>query len=233
MYRIMGKIIKIIKKLFSFSVGKVRSVYAKKRYEIKPGYIHGTRYNYFDDTQKKDEFQKEVYEMAKLYMDNNKYERIIDIGCGSGYKLITYFYNYKTIGVEVSPTYEFLVKKYPDRQWINAKDLDTQFLETDMIVCADVIEHVLYPNQLLHSIQKIKFKMLFLSTPERNISRGYFDYGPPLNRFHVREWTGLEFRKYISQYFDVISHQITNFEQSTQLLICKKYDPSQTKKAQC
>jgi len=219
----MKNAIRLIKKLLLFILGLTRSLFSKKKYKIKAGYIHRRQYKYYDDTQLKDEHQKEVYEIAKSFMISNNYNKIIDMGCGSGYKLLTYFKSFHTVGIDVSPTYEFLTRQYPNREWINAEYLNTLHLETDIIICADVIEHVLNPDKLLGSLQKIDFKVLFLSTPERNISRGYFDYGPPLNEHHVREWTGLEFREYVSGFFEIVSHQITNFEQSTQLLICKKY----------
>ena len=74
-------------------------------------------------------------------------------------------------------------------------------------------------------IGKVDFGILFLSTPERNLVRGWYDYGPPENVCHIREWNAKEFRRYVAAHFEIISHQITHVEDATQLLICKKKLP--------
>jgi len=211
-----------ISKLINLFLGLSRHFFYKSRYYIKRGYFHRKNTQYEDNTKLKDEYQKEVYEIAKRLTEEYELKNIIDYGCGSGFKLIKYFSKCNTIGIDVSPTHEFLVKKYPHRRWINAKELNTNKIVADLVICADVIEHVLNPDELLDNIKKIKgFKFLLISTPERDIIRSWYDYGPPENKCHVREWNGMEFDKYISFHFDIISHQITNFRQSTQLIICK------------
>ncbi len=205
-----------------YILGKIRGLFKGSLYGIKRGYRHRKTYRYFDDTCLKDEYQNEVYELARFYADKYAYKKITDIGCGSGYKLMKYFPDLDTTGIDVDPTYTFLKKNYPDRNWINAGTINEQPVNTEIIICADVIEHVLNPDKLLGSISSMQFELLFLSTPERNMARGWYDYGPPDNEAHVREWNSRELVSYISGYFHIVSHQITNMEQSTQLLICKK-----------
>lgn len=205
-----------------FILGKVRGLFKGRQYGIKKGYRHRKNYRYFDDTSLKDEYQDEVYQLARFYADKYAYKKIADIGCGSAYKLMKYFADRDTTGIDVDPTYTFLKKKYPDRNWINAGNSSKSSFNADIIICADVIEHVLDPDGLLSSINNMQFQLLFLSTPERSMARGWYDYGPPDNEAHVREWNSRELVTYISRYFDIISQQITNVEQSTQLLICKK-----------
>ncbi|MGZ8523050.1 MAG: class I SAM-dependent methyltransferase [Chitinophagaceae bacterium] len=207
---------------FLFILGKVRALFKTSRYGIKSGYRHRKNYRYFDDTSLKDEYQNEVYQLARFYADKYAYKKIADIGCGSAYKLMKYFPDLDTTGIDVDPTYTFLKKNYPDRNWIKADSNNKPALTAEIIICADVIEHVVNPDELLRSISSMQFELLFLSTPERNMARGWYDYGPPDNEAHVREWNSSELVSYISRYFDIVSHQITNIEQSTQLLICKK-----------
>ena len=205
-----------------YFAGKLRALVSKSHYGIKKGYRHRRKAVYFDDTALQDEYQREVYELARFYLDKYSYTDVVDIGCGSGFKLLQYFSHCHTTGIDVDATYEFLLKKYPDRHWIEASEKSRYPVRTDLVICADVIEHLEDPASLIETIKRIDFHLLFLSTPERDLARGWFDYGPPDNTAHVREWNAKELRNYLSQYFEVMAHQVTNIGDATQLLICKK-----------
>lgn len=79
-----------------------------------------------------------------------------------------------------------------------------------MIICSDVIEHLVDPDILLSFLEKSNFKFLILSTPERDSvqmkQRGLLWDGPPVNEAHVREWNFEEFEQYISYKFKIIDH---------------------------
>jgi 2-polyprenyl-3-methyl-5-hydroxy-6-metoxy-1,4-benzoquinol methylase len=216
------QIFKVTKDVFLFFLGKFRGLFVQGHYGIKPGYRHRKKELHWDDTNLTDECQKEVYEWARFYLEKNGYKNVLDIGCGSGFKLMHYFSDCNTVGVEVEATYTYLKQKYPDRNWINAAQPDRIPKKTDLIICADVIEHLLNPDELLQLIESIDFEILFISTPERKMYRGWTDYGPPQHIYHVREWNAKEFRRYIAPHFEILSHQITNIDDATQLLICKK-----------
>ena len=193
----------------------------KPSFNIKKGYLHKSTYTYFDDTANTDEWQLEVYTKAQEYMLINNLNSVIDLGCGSAYKLIKYFDNYNTLGIDVSPTYEFLKDKYPNKKWLKLGDFDMESLSADMVICSDVIEHVLNPDELLNNIKKIKnVKYIFISTPDRNLIPSK-PFGPPFNPSHIREWTFEELETYIGNHFDVIDHLVTNRKQWTQLIIVK------------
>lgn len=194
------------------------------KYCIKPYYRARTEYHHYDDSSKEDQWQLEVYLHALGLMKKNNFKKIVDIGCGSAYKLLTYFGDYETIGLELPINVEILRNKYPDRQW-QVSDFSLKYgVSTDVIICSDVIEHLLDPDILLNYIKNMSYKYLVLSTPERNLfnkpwQRGFF--GPPSNKAHIREWSYKEFAKYISRHFNVIDHRITNLGQCTQMMICK------------
>ena len=59
-----------------------------------------------------------------------------------------------------------------------------------MLVCADVIEHLVDPTGLLLALRALleHAPVALLSTPERVLVRGADDQGPPANVAHVREW---------------------------------------------
>jgi len=214
------KAIKYFRLRILFLAGKIRSLYSPKQYEIKGGYRHRHRSIYFDDRELTDEYQNEVYQLARSYADKFSCKKILDVGCGSAFKLMKYFCDFDTEGIDVSPTYDFLRKRYPGRTWINADEPSTYPSDAEIIICADVIEHVKDPDELLDTISKIRFKFLFLSTPERDLVRGWVDYGPPDNKAHVREWNQAELYQYISRHFSIQAHTIINPEQATQLMIC-------------
>ncbi|HLV24286.1 MAG TPA: methyltransferase domain-containing protein [Moheibacter sp.] len=211
-----------ITKLSTYLTANFKGKFNQEKYGITPAYNHRKEYTYLDKTESTDEWQKEVYEYAQNFMLKNNYKKVVDFGCGSGFKMMKYFQNFESVGVEVEETYKFLVENHPDQKWYNADKLNTEILETDLVICADVIEHVLNPDEFLDSLNKIKFKHLIISTPDRLTLHGSFHFGPPKNPFHIREWTCREFRKYLSKYYRIELQQITNFNQATQMVVCTK-----------
>lgn len=197
-------------------------------YFIKPDYMARIRYHHHDDRLLTDTYQDEVYQAAHNLMKDHTLSDIADIGCGSGYKLMKYFASCNTTGYEIDPTLTYLKQKYPNRVWQESSlNSYPQNQIVDLIICADVIEHLLKPDELLNFINRFSFKFLVISTPDRdNLLEVQHSYqsqtGPPVNLAHVREWSFAEFRTYISQYFDVIEHFHTQKEWWGQVIIAVK-----------
>jgi hypothetical protein len=195
----------------------------EEKYHIMPGYRHRLDEVYFDDTLLTDEWQREVYLTAAELMDRYQLSTVYDIGCGSGYKLINYLGKYDTVGFDVPKTVDFLNKRYSDRKWRVGTSVD-DLGETDLVICADVIEHCLDPELLLEFIDSISTKYIVISTPDRNLMYSKDDdqfLGPPRNPAHVREWTFDEFGAYIGQRYIILDHQISNRAQATQMIVCQ------------
>jgi hypothetical protein len=172
-----------------------------------------------DDSNWKDESQYEVYQYCSKFMKEKKLSFVVDIGCGSAYKLIKYLSEYKTIGTETEPCYSLLNEKYPDRDWFLSGKAEVSFqeeeklLNADVVLCCDVIEHIIDPDILIDFLLSLKAKYYIISTPCREILCHHPRFseifskvwnGPPLNPCHVREWTKDEFVEYISNKFNVI-----------------------------
>lgn len=191
-------------------------------FSIKPGYHHARFAEQLNATQSTDEWQKEVYQLANDIASENKYTAILDVGCGSGYKLVTILGQFNTVGIEVNPTFEWLQKKYPHKSWLLFDTAQPANIKTDMVICADVIEHIVNPDDLLDFISEIDFKQLVISTPERDAVAGKNDYGPPENTAHFREWNAIEFRNYLRQWFIIKEQKIYNTKSVTQVVICEK-----------
>lgn len=188
-----------------------------KTYFIKEGYTIRPNNMFYNDTNMKDEWQKEVYEYARQQFDLAKLSSVWDIGTGSGYKLLKYFGDVKTLGTDLTPTVDWLNKTYPDKQWSDSFDV---FPGYDMIICSDVIEHIVDPDPLLDTIEAANPKMIVFSTPDRMLFPKGHD-GPPDNICHVREWTSDEFGRYIDSRFKVLDHFISNEKQATQCLLAQ------------
>jgi len=189
---------------------------------IKAGYHHAHKAEEFDDTGNTDEWQREVYELASSLVKNTPGASVIDVGCGSAWKLIHLLGQYKISGIETDPTYTWLKNKYPERNWLLFDQTDPHTLQADLIICADVIEHLEDPDSLLDFLENIQFKLLVISTPERDAVAGPRDYGPPENTAHYREWNAYEFKRYISERFKIKEQVIFKYKSITQALICEK-----------
>ena len=80
-----------LRQLRSLITGLLRIPFHGKKYEIKRGYQHRQSYHHFSDIGATDQAQKEVYETALALGKTHQYQNILDVGCGSGYKLVKLF----------------------------------------------------------------------------------------------------------------------------------------------
>lgn len=166
-------------------------------YCIKDGYISRKKGTVCDlSSQIEDgsagQLQREVYQtLANLCPSS-----VLDIGCGSGYKLIEFFECVDTLGLEVEPNLSACKRDFPNRNWALADYKPVGYFEG--VICADVIEHVLDPDVIMKFIKDILPRYIVFSTPDRLLLPEYWraDNGPPFNTSHIREWTTAEFLNY-------------------------------------
>jgi 2-polyprenyl-3-methyl-5-hydroxy-6-metoxy-1,4-benzoquinol methylase len=203
------------------------SIGKKENYYIHDGYNHRSEFIHFDDTKLADEWQNEVYKHVRGMAVKHECTTIFDIGCGSGFKLVKYFSEFNIIGSEREPTLSFLRQTYPTkllsfpgRMWIESDFSVLPGENIDMVICADVIEHLLNPNELLEYVQRINPKLFVISTPDQLLRKNEGREGPPRNCHHIREWNMQEFHRYLSDYFFVVQHFISNEGQATQCAVC-------------
>lgn len=192
------------------------------QYDIHPGYRHRPEVAYYDDTENTDGWQREVYEAARELMLEHDLSTVADVGCGSAYKLVHILGEFETTGIDLPETIDFVRKKYPDRNWISGSFDDVDIPPADVVVCADVVEHVADPDALMRYLQRLTKGFLVLSTPDRHLVHGRRNlhrYGPPENPAHVREWSFDELAKYVSRFFKIERHFISNRPQATQCIV--------------
>ena len=94
------------------------------QYYLPVSYVINPNNTHFDDTGFTGQYQKEVYmlardllkKMSKLPENSGRKLTVIDVGCGSGWKLVNYLSKeFKTIGIETEPALSFLRKTFPDQ----------------------------------------------------------------------------------------------------------------------
>jgi len=198
-----------------------------KNYCIYDGYVSRTEFVTCEQIGHTDQFQDEVYAAARKLCVEQGYKTILDIGCGSAFKLVKYFRDKKFVGLELDPNLSHIRDKYPLYDFRESDFSSPPTESYDLVICSDVIEHLLEPDELVEFIGKIDFKHLVLSTPEREaiqrLQRSFgWDvktHGPPHNLMHVREWSFDELREYLSRSFEIESQFMTPKQIECQVVI--------------
>lgn len=190
-------------------------------YGIRRGYLHRKTVLLFSDEGNADEYQKEVYAFARSFYDEKELNGVLDVGCGSAFKLLANFQNVPKAGAELNT--DWLKQQYPNETWFAFSDPAWKKFPAQLIICADVIEHVPNPDAFVADLlEHREAKYFVFSTPDRNLDTSPWKFGPPNNEAHYREWTFEEFEGYLSRYFRVVHHAITNHEQRTQMLVAER-----------
>lgn len=163
-------------------------------------------------------YQHSVFRLIRNYIKrkNQKIENIIDFGCGSAFKLNKYLGDPKVsiTGVDQSFAIKLGKECYPKFTWIEddfSRESTIEFPDYDVIISSDVIEHLVNPLYLLNRIKKCSHSdsVIFISTPERDLVRGFDSFGPPENQKHVREWNKQEFGRFLKEEgFEILEHKV-------------------------
>lgn len=194
-----------------------------KSYQIKPGYVCN-EYRPFtehpstqQDRHLSSVAQYYVYKAALSLSRGIAARRVLDVGCGMGLKLKEFFYaEFELFGVDTLPAVLEARKEMPKGIFLEEDLQNPRFglkehiSKADIIVCADVIEHVENPDAVLNFIREFAGPDTFilLSTPERDLLHGHSN-NQPRNPFHVREWNFSEFSAYLrTSGFAIESHKI-------------------------
>lgn len=146
-------------------------------------------------------YQVPVYRLAARRTKAMHADVVIDVGCGSGDKLQRFLTGTArtVVGIDQGSGIDLARERHPALQWRSGDLDDDAFwdehseLTPDLVICADVIEHLSDPRALLRHLKTLTGDgLLLLSTPDR-ARLDVAQMGPPKNPRHVREWTALEF----------------------------------------
>jgi len=180
------------------------------RYGIRAFYRPRNRYSHFDARRSSERPQDRVYFHLQEFFVARGLKSVLDVGCGTGFKLLKYFGDYQTLGLEKPPILDHLMAAYPDRNWRLADFDQPPSGAFDMVLAVDVIEHLADPDELMRFITRIDCRYVGLSTPDRSRLGLGSRLGPPDNRYHLREWSQDEFVRYAARFFLVLKSQVVS-----------------------
>lgn len=178
-------------------------------YFVRPGYVPRLDVNR-DSMGAQEEhrvaaevvYQPHAYRFAASLGRRAGCTTVIDIGTGDAGKLVELADEFACVGIDLPGSAVANARRWPRCQWIDCDleipvtlGISEQQLRDAVIVCADVIEHLVDPRHLLELLRRWLEVAPFcvLTTPERDLVRGPDHSGPPPNPAHVREWNQAEF----------------------------------------
>ncbi len=172
----------------------------QKNYNVKKGYITRKKPIYFEgDVTGSTIWQPDVYDAALELAKKSGADTIIDIGSGNGDKAFPYKGEFKFIFIDFGPNLKLIEKnmgkkgnQYIDQDFEKGfPEFAPELLKKSVVICSDVIEHMVNPEILAKSLVNFaKYSpFVVISTPDRLRTRGVSHFGPPQNQTHVREWS--------------------------------------------
>jgi SAM-dependent methyltransferase len=172
--------------------------------------------SYWTETriQLSSQYQRYVYQLAAAYIQQNAYTSFLDLGSGPGTKvaqLIRPVCSHMVL-VDQASVAVHVRRILPEASFIaaNLEEINMDLGELfDLIICADVIEHLVEPN---HSVDFIHSHLAphglaIISTPERDYLRGEDSLHSPKEE-HVREWNAVELRQYLESRGFAVQEQL-------------------------
>lgn len=189
----------------------LRSVLVKKlsnltdnKFCIKAGYVENLAPQYCKRKASSIKNQFWIYEKAFEFTKEQKFKKVADLGCGYAGKLLHFFKDFNTVGFDYGENINYCIKNYPNREWAKIDLSNRQpkhSFENSLIICVDVIEHLVDPTCLLNYMAVVSKKnKMIVSTPNRALRKGKEQDGPPKHKDHVREWTKDEFQALLNQF---------------------------------
>jgi len=158
-------------------------------------------------------YQPDVYSLALHISKRSGLKYIIDIGSGSGGKLLPFRGSSSIIAIDSEYGIDHIKEKIPEACAIvhdleaGLPEISPEILDNSIIICSDVVEHIRNPDLLMRRLAAYSkiVPFILISTPDRDRARGLLDCGPPANPTHVREWSASEFVRYmLSRGFDSV-----------------------------
>ena len=187
---------------------------------LPAGYMRRDKEHYYGDTVNTDNWQADVYRLAAALHPQS----VLDVGCGSAYKTLQHFATCRLCGTDVSRTVAWLRAKYPQLDW-RESDFAARWPERyDLVIMADVLEHLLDPlAALAFAVAHLApAGALLVSTPARDYLTAAYcrPMGPPRNGAHVQEWNHSELVELLGRFAAVQFAAIS--PPHTSVVLCRR-----------
>jgi 2-polyprenyl-3-methyl-5-hydroxy-6-metoxy-1,4-benzoquinol methylase len=181
-----------------------------------------------------DMFYREILNQISRCYSRNEHFKLLDIGCGVGLvsKIISQNFSNATIsGFDVSEDAVKSAKLLLPSADIKAGDIyDSPFNDKlfDMIICAEVLEHLNEPEFIIDYIARVCKKYAIISIPNnwkfRAVNVIRFKFLPQKGNTpgHVNEWTKQEISTLLSRHFRII--YITTILGIWIVILCEKIE---------
>ena len=190
-------------------------------------------------------WQPDVYEMSAAIARASGCDTIVDVGCGQARKLTALYPEFGVVGIDYGDNIDYCRRTYAFGSWLesdfehhNPLPLPASLLGKSVIVCSDVIEHLIDPLPLLATLRDLleHARFVVLTTPDRVRTHGRVHAGPPPNPAHTREWTTEELARLCEfEGFHVIAagHTRSNDVQpdlaTVALMLTRRHSPEDTR----
>lgn len=196
-------------------------------YSIRPDYVARDEPDYYHDVEAGPGdtsgvvWQPDVYTHARDVARVLGATRIVDVGCGSGKKLVALAQEgFDVIGVDYGANIAACRQSYSVGRWVEFDlshpegwiPLEPADWSGSVVVNSDVVEHLAQPEHLMRQLARglESAAALVVSTPDRVETYGPKHLGPPPNPAHVREWQKDEFAAFLrSQGFRHLDVELT------------------------
>jgi hypothetical protein len=160
----------------------------------------------FADEQPEFVWQPDVYPEAATLARRLGAERIVGLACGAGRELAALYPSFDIVGLDTPANIRRCRDRYAFGTWLELDveaddEVDAQHLRRAVVVCKSVLERLVEPERLLNLISRCLdtgAAAVVLSTPDRALTSGTEDLGPPVDRANVREWTSAELQSFVA-----------------------------------
>lgn len=172
------------------------------KYYLPDSYTPRVNNTKYSDGPAAPNYQPYVYRLAHYIASRAGLEWIIDMGSDSAGKSRKRqsinrldIPDSSELAPETQPGFQFIAHNMDD----GPPNFSGDILSKALVVCCDVVEHLMNPEVLMHDLARLSRQVPFLviSTPDRDRVRGWLDNGPPVNPAHVMEWSGTEFVRFM------------------------------------
>lgn len=181
---------------------------AAGKFGIDEEYVENLRPAYFlDKVHERQVHQPDAYALADYLCRVTGRHILLDIGCGSGAKLSKVSEAKRIIGCDIGANLVTFSHEHPrwepwevDLEHVHAGALPSLPWSSVVVVCADVIEHLIDPTALAVVLGELTGlgAIVVVTTPDRARLGPETQSGPPRNPSHVREWTLSELEGYLA-----------------------------------